>query len=188
MQQEERLQASGSKDNAETKKAIGISRRRIIVFIVGGFVLAIPGFSAIFHGMNSRKIKVTIDGPFQRGLYDISESQIRISNKPGWFSVDGVTIAYYDFEPFAKLSLSPCSAPDLPKKPIPIEGRIIGRSGKTLAHAMESYNVSEILEKHLEVNMGMVTAKIVPSIEHYIYWTSDVQIKDISRIEWEVAR
>jgi hypothetical protein len=163
---------------------MGINRRKMLIASFGGIALAMPGLSAIYRWMDSKKIKITVAGPFQQRSYNSSELPIKVSNKPDWFSVDSITIGFNTLEPSADLTLALCSALDFPKKPVQINGRIIGKLDKTLARAAESYDVSGILGR--EVNLGIVTAKIVPTIEHYIYYASKVQLKDISRIEWEI--
>lgn len=178
--------ADESKVNAEAKKGLTTSRRRMIAVSLGGVALAIPGFSALYRWANSKRINITIEGPFQSGSYTASELPVKMSEEADWFSVDGLAIGSNSIEPSADLTLKLRSAPDLPKKPVQVDGRIIGRSGETLASATESHDASGILSRPREITVGMSTGYVVPTIEHYICFSQRVRLHDISRIEWEM--
>lgn len=173
--------------NARDKQFLGMSRRRMILVSVGGFVPVIPGISTIPRLANTKEpIRITIEGPFQKRFYRPSELDITVSKQASWFSPDSLLVGFSSFEPSAALTLKLNDSPEFPKKSFRISGRIMGRSGKTLAQATQTYDASRVPRKPHNTDLGMVTARIEPTIEHYIHWPSNVRVEDMSRIEWQI--
>ena len=163
-----------------------ITRRRALVILTAGIVA--NGLTVSYLWLRSRKkqIHIVVDGPFSKGAWNSRDLKLNVENGEPWFSVEELSMAFSDFEPAAVLTLLLHPENNLPNTSFRIDGRIIGRSEKVLASASESYDFSKLTPKARQINFGVTTAVVIPTIEHSIPWGSGVDLADMTKVQWQI--